>query len=513
MRYVLPSVTDLVFLALLTSLSVGVLATRLLNDAGIGWHIRNGELILSAHAITRVDPFSSTMQGQTWYAWEWLYDVVIAVVHGWWGLNGAVFFTALIIATTFALTFRLTLLRGGNLAATLFFLLLSMGAATVHFLARPHVLSWLLVVFWFYILDSSELNPAGGRRLFWLPVLMLFWVNLHGGFLTGFFLLGLYLLSSLGHRFLSRNPGRRQLAGKRLQRLGLVGLLSFAASLLNPYGYKLYDHIHQYLGNRFLIGHIEEFLPPNFHGVAQQCFLILVLLTIVVLATARRKLRSVELLLVVFAVASGMYATRNLPVSSILLTLVVTPLLGYRSAEDNDVDPKRGDYSRGSIPYFQSLTLRMASMEHHLRGHWWPVAGALAGVWVCAHGGLLGSSQIMTSTFSAKRFPIEAVKVIQQRGIPGPFFVPDYWGGYLIYELYPHTKVVVDDRHDLYGEQFFKDYLKVIKVEPGWEEVLKKDNVDWALIPPQSPLAGVLSSRPDWALDYRDDVAALLRRK
>jgi hypothetical protein len=513
MRYVLPSVADLVFLILLTSLSVGVLAHRLLNDAGIGWHIRNGELILSTHAITRADPFSSTVQGQTWYAWEWLYDVVIAVIHGWWGLNGVVFFPALILATTFALTFRLTLLRGGNLATTMFLLLLSMGAATVHFLARPHVLSWLFVVLWFYVLDSSESNPAGGRRLFWLPVLMLFWVNLHGGFLTGFFLLGLYLLSSIGHRLLSHNLGRRQLAGKRMQRLGLVTLLSLAASLLNPYGYKLYDHIHQYLGNRFLIDHIDEFLPPNFHGVAQQCFLLLVLLTIVVLATARTKLRSVELLIVIFAVASGMYATRNVPVSSILLTLVVTPLLGYRSAENNDVDPKRGDYTRGTLQYFQSLTLRMVSMEHHLRGHLWPVVGVLTGVWICAHAGLLGSSEIMAARFSEKRFPVEAVKVIRQRRVPGPFFVPDYWGGYLIYELYPQARVAVDDRHDLYGEQFFRDYLKVVKVEPGWEEVLKKNNADWVLMPPQSPLAGALSSKPDWSLEYRDDVAALLRRK
>ena len=512
-RYILPSVADLVFLVLLASLSTGVFASRLLNDAGTGWHIRNGDLILSAHAITRVDPFSSTMQGQNWYAWEWLYDVVIAMIHSWWGLNGLVFFTALIIAITFTLTFRLTLVRGGNLAASVFLLLLSMGAAAVHFLARPHVLSWLFVVLWFYILDSSESNPSGGRRLFWLPLLMLIWVNVHSGFLTGFFLLGLYLLSSVGHRLLSHNPGRRQLAGKRLQRLGLITLLCLAASLVNPYGYKLHDHIHQYLGDGFLIDHIDEFLSPNFHGAAQQCFLILVLVTIVVLATVRTKLRSVELLVVIFAVVSGMYATRNLPVSSILLTLMIAPLLGYRSAEDNDVDPKRGDYARGGIPYFQSLTLRMANMEHRLQGHLWPVIAVLAGVWICVHGGLLGHSQIISARFGEKRFPIEAVKVIHQRDISGPFFVPDYWGGYLIYELYPQAKVVVDDRHDLYGAQFFKDYLKVVRVEPGWEEVLKKDNAGCVLMPPQSPLAGILSTQPDWSVEYRDEMAVLLRRK
>ena len=51
--------------------------------------------------------------------------------------------------------------------------------------------------------------------------------------------------------------------------------------------------------------------------------------------------------------------------------------------------------------------------------------------------------------------------MIAQRDIREPIFCPDLWGGYLIYRLYPQTEVLVDDRHDLYGDQFFKDYLKV----------------------------------------------------
>src|SRR5215813_10464005 len=81
LRFLLPSVVDLIFIILLIGLTYGSLGTRLLGDAGIGWHIRNGENILRAHSITRTDPFSSTMAGQPWYAWEWLYDVLIAGIH------------------------------------------------------------------------------------------------------------------------------------------------------------------------------------------------------------------------------------------------------------------------------------------------------------------------------------------------------------------------------------------------------------------------------------------------
>ena len=74
-------------------------------------------------------------------------------------------------------------------------MILALAASAVHFLARPHVLSWLLTVVWFELLDSAASAPASAqkKRLFWLPVVMLLWVNVHGGFLLGFVLLAVYL--------------------------------------------------------------------------------------------------------------------------------------------------------------------------------------------------------------------------------------------------------------------------------------------------------------------------------
>src|SRR5207237_8972513 len=118
-HFALPSVTDLIFILVLVLLSYSVLSARLLGDAGIGWHIRNGELMLRSHMITRTDPFSYTMSGRPWLAWEWLYDAIIGVVHQSLGLNGVVFFTAIVIALTFALIFRILLARGSLLQVSI----------------------------------------------------------------------------------------------------------------------------------------------------------------------------------------------------------------------------------------------------------------------------------------------------------------------------------------------------------------------------------------------------------
>jgi hypothetical protein len=151
-------------------------------------------------------------------------------------------------------------------------------------------------------------------------------------------------------------------------------------------------------------------------------------------------------------------------------------------------------------------------MELSFRGHLWPVLGVILCLWICWHGGMLGSNQVMDAHFDAGRFPVQAVEVISDRPADLPIFCPDTWGGYLIYELYPKAKVVVDDRHDLYGSEFFKNYLKVVQVQPGWDKVLDNAHVSRILIPANSALAVLLKQTPQWVVVHEDDTAVLFRR-
>jgi len=495
---IIPSVADLIFVVLLFSLAYGSLAQRLLSDADIGWHIRSGQQIVRAHAAPLSDSFSSTMGGKPWFAWEWLYDLAIGIIYSSVGLNGVVFLSALIITLTFSYLFRLLLVRGASLPIAVVFVLLSASASTIHLLARPHLVSWLLAVIWLQILDSCEADSIARGRIrsmvFWLPALMLLWVNLHGGFLMGLVLLGIYLLAA-GIRFFSQGDGApRELTGKWAKTLGAVTGLCALASFANPYGYKLHVHVYQYLSNRFLMDHIDEFLSPNFHGLPQKCFALLLLLSMLTLAINRRPPRSSHLLVVLFAAYAGLYASRNIPIASILLALVIAPLLSQVIAElagRNEISSRL----RQCLSRLQSFS-----------------GALLLGCWVCLHHGRLGSRQLMDAQFDAKRFPVQAAEVLVQQQVHEPVFSPDLWGGYLIYRLYPHLKVVVDDRHDLYGEEFLKDYLKTVRVEPGWDKLLKENHVNWILIPVGSSLSSILKGKPAWKIVHEDEVAILFYR-
>jgi hypothetical protein len=502
-----PSVADALFVAILLGLSSGALGRLLLRDAGIGWHIRNGEQMIVTHSIPHTDYFSSTMSGHRWYAWEWLYDILVAMIHYAFGLNGVVFYTAAIIAATFVLALYFGLRRGATLPVMLLLLLLALGASAVHFLARPHVFSWLLTVIYFELLDSaSEERP---RRLLWLPPLMVLWVNLHGGFVLGFLLLAIYLAGGVIEYFTRREQPKP--VAKRIQWLSAIALATFAASFVNPYGYQLHVHVYRYLSDRFLMNQISEFLSPDFHGRAQECFAVLLILSMVTLASARRTIRISQLLVVICAAYLGCYATRNLPTSGLLLALVVAPILSDSIAHANR-SSTMSLWLKALLSRLDSFGFRMRNLELGLRGHFWMVAIFVLGLWACFNSGRVGSTQLLHAYFDDKRFPVEATHYISEQRIREPIFSLDYWGGYLIYRLYPQDRVVVDDRHDLYGNQFFKEYLKVVLIQPGWEKVLDRLGADWVLVPGGSSLANMLRLTSDWTLAHEDGTAVLFHR-
>jgi hypothetical protein len=514
LRWLVPSIADLLFVTLLGLLVFTTLSVRLLGDAGIGWHIRTGQLILATHAIPRADPFS-TMAGQPWFAWEWLYDLAVGWLESVAGLNGVVLFTALMIALVFAWTFRMLVRRGTNVLVALVLVLLAASASMIHFLARPHVVSWLFTVAWFWILESSERMCAGADSdkprpgLVWLlPPLMLIWVNVHGGFLVGFALLGIYWVDAVWQWFRLKEDRfddalRKIRAGRRVRALTLTGVLSALATLVNPYGFKLHIHIYRYLSNRFLMDHIDEFQSPNFHYVAQKCFAGLLLLTLVALAVKRREVGAGRGLVVLFAVYAGLYASRNIPVSSLLLILVIGPWL---SEAMERLAAKRREFSS------KDFLGRMGAIELTLRGHLWPIAAVVLTCWIAAHGGKLGATPMMDAHFGEKRFPVAAVDYLEKHNTQGPLVSPDYWGGYLIYRLYPRVRMVVDDRHDFYGEEFLKSYLKMVRVEPGWQDFLQQHPAQCVLLPEDSALANILLETPGWKVVYSDDAAVIFSR-
>jgi hypothetical protein len=73
---------------------------------------------------------------------------------------------------------------------------------------------------------------------------------------------------------------------------------------------------------------------------------------------------------------------------------------------------------------------------------------------------------------------------------------------------------VIDDRHDLYGSDRFREYLVLIQAEPGWKDVLEKWQIRTMVLPAGSTLANLMGKIPqEWQAVYEDEVAVVMERK
>ncbi len=529
LRFLLPSVRDIIFIFLFWSLLAGPLSNRPLADADIGWHIRTGELILATHSLPRTDPFSSTMRGQPWFAWEWLYDILLGVLHRACGLNGVVWLCGLLVAAIFALLLSELLQRGAGLLVAIVLMLLAEAASAIHLYARPHIVSWLFSLLWFVVLERWERGERWDRReqgsvprwmLWFFPSSMLLWVNLHGGWLFGIALLGIYTLAAFVEsvRAQKNDAFAAIRAGHRARAMAVAWIASVMATAVNPFGCRLHAHIYRYLGDRYLMDRIDEFRSPDFHGWAERCFAVILMLVLIAFAGHRKKLRPSHLLVVLLAVYAGFYSSRNLPVSSMLLVLVAGPMLweNFISLADK---PDAWQWVRSGTGRISKFSERMGAQEMQLRGHLWPVVSVALASAICLQGGWLGSRRLIQAHFDPQKMPVAAVNFLQgevagKRPSTEPVFSTDAWGGYLIYSMYPERKVVVDDRHDLYGSGRIRQYLILTQAEPGWQSVLEQWQIRTALLPTDSTLANLLRELPrDWRVVYEDKVAVVFERQ
>src|SRR5262249_53368763 len=167
------------FLALLLNVVSG---DALFRDPDTFWHIGVGRRMLQTGSFPWADHLSHTFEGHPWIARDWLSEIIFALLYeggGWRALAGV---TIGVIALTFTLLFA-ELARQIRLTAALSIAMFAYALSSIHFLARPHVLSYPVLVLWLAGLVravESRTSPS----LLLLPVMTL-WANLHGSYTFG----------------------------------------------------------------------------------------------------------------------------------------------------------------------------------------------------------------------------------------------------------------------------------------------------------------------------------------
>jgi hypothetical protein len=479
-RILVPSFSDCFFLAILIWLFVAGASgwKALLMDGDTGWHIRTGEYILDHGRIPRQDLFSYSRPGAPWFAWEWLSDIAFAVMFRAAGLKGVVLFAGVMIAGISTVLLRYTLWLGANSLVAVVTTLLAVGSSTIHFLARPHLFTLLLLPIAIWVLQRDRRRPG---HLVWVLIpLTAVWANLHGGFVV--FLACLTLLV-VGLAMESRFFGSGQSA---VRRYTVLLAACSAATVLNPYGIQLHVHIGDYLRSDWIRNLVQEFQAPTFRGEGQFQFELLLIVGLLCTGVLIVRKRIAEALWVVSLAHASLTSVRHAP----LYALVVAPLVAVQLSvwwKNEAVEAGRGSLRRLFFRVGEDLTPAFTRMSV------WTGVAVL--VLAC-----MNSVVPWPRDFPQEAFPTDLIARNRQVIASGRVFTTDQWGDYLIYSFYPRQKVFIDGRSDFYGERLGKEYLALMEGSHTALNIVQEQAFDVILLPVEWPLAELLKHQAGWKL-------------
>ncbi|MBL8177680.1 MAG: hypothetical protein JNK48_23585 [Bryobacterales bacterium] len=499
-RLLAPSFSDCLFIAVLTWLfaagTAGWLA--LLADGDTGWHIRTGEWILEHGTVPKTDIFSFSRPGEPWFAWEWLSDVLFALLHASAGLKGIVLLTAVVITGAGTILFRHMMWRGATPFAALLTVLLAFGASTVHHLARPHMFTLLGMTVSLWLIDADR-----RRHSVWVWTLVAItavWVNLHGGFLGLIACLGLLVAGEALEAAWKVWQDGALWDMARVKRYGLLTSLCAAASLLNPYGWNLHLHVVAYMRSDFIKDSVQEFQSPSFRTESMMQFELLLVVALVSVGWLLGKRQVTAVLWIAFWAHNSLVSVRHVPI----FMIVAAPWVASALTElwSRFFDSAHRATTRGIL-----ASLARDMQPACVRSSMW-IAAVLAAF-------LLLPDKIMRwpADFPDVKFPVKMVAKHPEKLLQGRVLTMDQWADYLIYRHYPRQRVFIDGRSDFYGKELGRDYVRLMQGHAEWQKLLDRYRFDSVLSPAGWSLASLLKQSPDWLLVDQDGMAILFERR
>lgn len=500
-RLFLPSLGSFCILLVLNLLLSN--SWRLLLDSDTGWHIRAGDLILAGRSVIRRDPFSHTMAGGEWFSWEWLTEAAMALLHRWRGLPGVAAGAILaLLGGYLALNRRMARLGSDPVIAFALTIFASL-CSIVQWLARPHLVSVLLLTVWLWLVEDYRRHRA--RRVWLIVPLIALWANLHGAFSVTFALLAVYAAGEWiewGLRGEWWSPGVRRVVGTYAG----LGAASLLAAMANPFGPRLLLHIFEYLSDRGLLSSIVEFKSPDFQTFNGRLIELLLLVGVVSAGNALRRGGVVEAGLVLFWSHLTLQSERHVTLAVVAICPVAAEQLTLLAGELADrwgawrpLGAGR-EWYRGVMEVDARLSVAAYFLGAAALVAWLPSSAA--------------GKSLLPQSFSPERFPVAAADFIERANLPGNMFAADQYGGYLIYRLYPRLKVFVDGRSDFYRQQtVLADTDAVSQAMPGWEKIVERYGVRWMLLKRDDPLARIALMGGYWNVVYEDGFNQVLLKK
>ena len=460
----------LLYLAIAVALAYAFLnGFRTIAEFDLGWQMATARWIVQHHTIPSVDVLSYTASNQ-----PWIYPIGA----------GLIFYAAFLVGGYGLLSWMAAFASAG--VAALVMRRVSLLTAALTILAVPLITSritpraelFTVVLFAATLSLIWQQHHTGTAKLWLLPILMAAWVNLHPGFVAGLGLLGGYV----GMELLDMVwPDRTSVAAARLRRAVPWLVASVAATLVNPWGWKVFESIarqeaamgaHSQLilewapiplnWSRLLSG-LSPRDPDEFY------VLLLVVLLVVPIALLEREIGAA-----IFVGAAAYFPLRHMRFTSLFAIVVVIVGGGVLTSFLNKVKPRLGNARLRTVVAFVVVLPLIALAATRARGMW------------TNHSYLSGTNLVSFGTGLSWWFPERAAAFVERENLPGQVFSSIEEGAYLAYRLGPKYKDYIDGRAIPFGTEAMVRTSRLKATPPDsplWRQEVERYDIDVILLP------------------------------
>ena len=472
-------------LELILFVIIAFFSIRIIENPDFWFHLKYGEYVLSTKTLPFQDVFSHSAFGNSAIPYEWLFQVVLYLVHSIFSTVGVqvlvVFFVLtynLIFRQILVEIFRIPLLPRMTLIAANFAL------GYDFWVERPQIAAYTLFMAVLYLVLKRVFK---GINWLWLTIpLFYIWANLHASMI-----LGLYLFFSIAAiSFLSSILLRQKPNVSLLKHLLLFGGVNSAMTILPPLGTNVYQLLYIFFIKREFISEvITEWVPLYQLGIRFHIYLVIIIISLVAFAWSIYKRGKRFKYWLLFPL---------IPLSLFVIT-------GVR-------------HTAFTIPLLFILTIPALKTIPTPRK---PVPTYLIAVIIFITT-IISLFYYRQEVNSVNHFyPKNAIPFIQEN-LSGNMFNDYQMGGFLMYHLGPEIKTFIDGRTDMFLPQVLPDYIDFIQSSYTSDEAFAGHfhrltisyNTSWVILPNTrfsswSALARLLLADPQWHLVYFDDSAQI----
>lgn len=400
------------------------------------YHLASARWIWTHHAVPQVNVFSFENVQVSWLFTQWLGSCVYYAIFHIAGFDGLKIFRVFILVAALGLFYLLSRRKIPSILLLGLLMLLAYGLSN-RVLMRPFLFNLIFIQLFLNILYR---HLRGDRQGLWIiPAVTILWANTH----LAYFIYGFPLLCIFGgyygvQYFQARTQKRNEEKIKAWQQLkDIVGVLLafFAASLINPYGFKgalhpiLLSLFPDYIGRGLFFNTVSEILPPVYLLTVNGWwfYVLLALVLPVLIKNPQHKLLSWTLFL--FALGMFLYGAR-----SVDLFLLVTAWIFAEGCRDLDL---RNKFLAALKPFWEKMVYLFLGI------------GLLLGIWTAwMPSAIMAGQRVPFRSLTFDPFnAIKALEVLSQHDIKGKVFNWNMYGGYILWQGYPEYRPFVDSRN------------------------------------------------------------------